>query len=199
MVLINPRFYSVEIIDALNDALDACYPLLYRQVTTEYTGTSDTIYEYTIPSMSGIGVAIPSIYRIDIQESGETAFRETRAWEIVRGESPFIKFKRPPASASTVRVYGYGPFTHFTSITDELDTYFPVQAEALLPLFAASQLLASGEAYRVRSFTGALDSRENANATGASLRAAENFRNRFYTQLQQAAMPPPQKHLKSFI
>ena len=196
-VLINPRFYSVEILDALNDALDACFPLIYRPVTTEYTGITDGTYEYTIPSMDGLGISIPSIYRIDIQESGDTVFRETRAWEIARGEAPFIKFKRALAAASTIRIYGYGPFTHLSAITDELDDYFPKQAEGLLPLFAASQLLASGEAYRVRNYTGVLDQRENANAPGSSLRAAENLRNRFYTQLQQAAMPPLPKHIKA--
>lgn len=198
-VLINPRFYSVEILDALNNALDACFPLLYRPVATEYTGTSDSTYEYTLPTMSGLSVAIPTIYRIDIQESGDTAFRETRAWEVVRSEAPFIKFKRAPAAASTVRIYGYGPFTHLSAISDTLDTYYPKQAEGLLPLFAASELLASGEAYRVRNFTGTLDSRENANTTGASLRVAENLRGRFYTQLQQASMAPMPKHLKSII
>ena len=198
-ILINPSFYSIEILDALNQALDACYPLIYRPVATEYTGVSDTIYEYTLPTMSGISVAIPSVYRIDVQESGDLAFRNIRAWEVIRSEAPFIKFRRPPTAGSTVRVYGYGPFTHLSAISDTLDTYFPVNAEFLLSDFAAAQLLASGEAFRVRSNKGVVDARENANATGSSLRAAENFRNRFYAQLQNAAMPPMRRHVPSVI
>lgn len=198
-VLIQPRFFSIQILDALNEAMDACFPLLYRPVSSEYTGIEDTTYEYTLPQMSGLAVAIPYITGIEVQESGDTAFRKINAFEIRRSESPFIKFRRPLTAGSTIRISGYGPFTHLASVTDTLDTYFPQHAEYLLPLFAASQLLASGEAYRVRNALGVVDSRENANAVGASLKAAESLRNRFYTQLSQAAMPPQRKHVLSII
>lgn len=198
-VLINPGYYSVEILDALNDALDACYPLIYRPVATEFSGPDGSTYEWTIPSMSGIAVAIPTIYRIDVQQPGDPAFRQTSSFEIARGESPFIKFSVPVTSGALIRVYGYGPHTHLTAVSDTLDTYFPKQAEGLLPLFAASQLLASGEAGRVRRDTGAIDQRENANQTGSAMRASDGLRNRFYTQLQQAAMSPLPRHVRSVL
>jgi hypothetical protein len=197
-VLMRPSFFQNEILDALNAGLDACFPLLYRPVALEYTGISDTVYEYTIPSMSGISVAIPFISEIDVKEPGDLAFRQNGSWRIVRSEAPFIKFRSPPIAGSTIRISGYGPFTHLSALNDTLDTYFPVQGEHLLPLFAAAHLLASGEAGRLRSDTGAQDTRESANTAGSSLRASQSLLQRFYTLLSQAAMPPPSKHLRNF-
>jgi hypothetical protein len=55
---------------------------------------------------------------------------------------PILKLRRPITAASTIRLFGYGPFTHFTAITDTLDTYFPINAENLPVTYAVSNLLA---------------------------------------------------------
>lgn len=198
-ILKQPGFYTVEILDALNEGLDACFPLLYRPVATEYTGLNGTTYEFTVPTMSGIGVAIPFLYRVEIKDSGDTAFREERAWEVVRSEAPFIKFRRPPASGGILRLRGYGPFTHLASSASTLDTYFPVQAEYLLDLYATSVMLASGEAGRVRQDIGSIDQREQANRVGASMSASDKLLQRFQLQLRAASMPPMPKHVVSLL
>jgi hypothetical protein len=198
-VLQNPGFFSIEILDELNNALDACFPLLYRPVATEYTGLNGTTYEWTLPTMSGISVAIPFLYQVEVKEAGDVAFRAETAWEVVRSEAPFIKFRRAPTSGSTIRLRGYGPFTRFTAITDSLDTYFPKQAEGLLPLYAASQLLASGEAGRVRADVGTIDQREQANRLGGSMAASDRLLQKFYQRRADAAMPPMPRHVVSLF
>lgn len=196
-VLINPSFSSVEIFDALNDGLDACFPLLYRPVATEYTGLDGSTYEFTLPTMSGIGVAIPYLYQVEVKVAGDLAFRTEKNWDVVRSEAPFLKFRRAPDSGGTVRLRGYGPFTHMATVASTLDTYFPVQAEDVPVLFAASQMLMSGEAGRVRQDTGAIDQREQANRTGSSSAAADRLLQRAYKRLQDGAMPPMPRHVKS--
>lgn len=198
-VLQNPGFYAVEILDELNNGLDACFPLLYRPVAREYTGSDGTTYEWNLPTMSGLSVAIPYLYEIEVKESGDVAFRRDDAWEVVRSENPFVRFRRAPTSGSTLRLRGFGPFTHLTASTDTLDTYFPLQAEGLLPMFAASQLLASGEAGRVRVDVGAIDQREQANRTGASMSASSSLLQRFYQRRADAAMPPMPRHVVSLF
>lgn len=199
VIVTRPHFFSVEILDALNDGLDACFPLLYRPVANEYTGILADTYEYDLPNMSGISVAIPYLYEVEVQEPGDDAFRKVRSWEIVRSANPFIKFRRPLVADSTIRLRGYGPFTHLSAITDELDEFFPTQAEHLLPLYAASYLLGSGEAGRVRVDTGVSDNREQANRVGSSLAAGDRLLGRFYTRLNQAAMPPLPRHVKAVL
>ena len=198
-ILQSPAFYSVEILDALNDGLDACSPQIYRPVALEETGPDGTTYEWNLPTMSGISVAIPYLYEIEVKESGDPAFRKTDAWEVVRSENPFIKFRRPPSSGATIRLRGYGPFTHFTAVTDTLDTYFPVNAANLPVLFAVSELLASGEAGRVRVDTGTNDQREQANRVGSSMSAAQALLQRFYQRRSDAAMAPMPRHVVSLF
>src|SRR6185312_6705782 len=106
-------------------------------------------------------------YKVDVLQSGDSTFRGTRRFEIVRGAAqgglttlPAIKFNSPPATSATIRIRGYGPFPKLTATTDTLDPLFPPQAEYLLPLYASATLLMSGEAGRVRFSTGAIDERE---------------------------------------
>jgi hypothetical protein len=196
-VLINPAFPQTQILDALNEGLDACFPLLYKPVAQEYDGILDETYEYDLPSMTGLSVPIPYVWQIEVQEPGETKFYARRDWRIIRAATPLIQFKRSLIADSTIRIHGFGPFAHLTSTASELDAKFPVQAEYLLPLFAASVLLASGEAGRVRAETGAsIDQREQANRAGSSMSAANSLLQRFRLQLDRAAMPPMPKHVK---
>jgi hypothetical protein len=199
-ILIHPAFLDVEILDSLNEGLDACFPLLYRPISLEYTGIVDPNYEYLVPNMSGIGVPIPYLSEIEFKETGDPSFHKDEAWWVVRGETPFIKFRRQPVAGSRIRISGYGPFTHLqlgVNPANTLDAFFPVQAEYLPTLYAAAMLLASGEAGRVRVDTGVIDDREQANRTGSSMAASDKLLQRFYKRLNDSAMPPMPKHVVS--
>lgn len=205
-VLMRPDFYSIEILDALNEGIQACFPLIYKPVAASITGSS-TVYGYQIPDMPGYsGYPIPFVYAIDIQQSGDLTFRNTRRFEIVRGAAqggltvlPAIKFRSPPAAAGTIRVRGYGPFPKLTSTTDTLDPLWPPQAEYVLPIYAAATLLMSGEAGRVRFSAGAVDEREQANRAGSSSSIGSMLWSRFGRELASAAMPAMPKHSQSIM
>jgi hypothetical protein len=196
IVLLRPDFFSVEILDELNNALDACFPLIYKPTSVEYTGFLSSVYEYNIPNMTGLTVPIPYISKLEMKGPGELTFGEVRKYEIVRGETPFLRFDYEPTVGSTLRINGFGPFAHFAAITDTVDAYFPVHAQGLLPLYAASQLMASGETGRSRVDTLATDDREQANRTGSAMSVSQALYSRFLTQLRAAAMAPLSRHAK---
>jgi hypothetical protein len=196
-VLKAPAFYAVEILDALNEGIQATFPLLYKPFSNEYTGIDADTYEYQVPTMTSPAIVIPYIYRIQVKIPGDTAFREKRDWTVVRGGTPFIKFKSAPEVDSTIRIQGYGPFELLDSISDTLDSLFPIQAEYLPCLYAAAILLQSGEAGRSRADTGVRDDRESANRVGASAALSRDLEGRFYRRLNAAAMSPLPKHVIS--
>lgn len=196
VVLIRPAFYQVQIIEALNAALDGMFPLLYKPVSTEYTGITSSTYEYTIPNMTGIGVPIPYISKLEMKEPGDLEFWEFRNYSIMRGEAPFIKLNFNPTSGSKMRISGFGPFAHMAAVTDTLDAFYPAHAEDCLVAGAAAYLLMAGEAARVRVDTLATDAREQANRVGGSLSASAALYSRFRSATLAAAMPPLPKHAK---
>lgn len=195
-ILARPKFLDVEYLDALNGALDSSFPLLYRPVSSEYTGVEADVYEYDVPTMSGISVPIPYLYELSYQETTDLPFQKIRSWSVIRSESPTIKLHNLLPSGGILRIQGFGPFTPLTALTS-LDTYFPVNAEKALMIGAAETLLASGEAGRVRVDTGPVDSRENANRTGASMSAANALLSRFERELARSAMAPMPRHVKA--
>jgi hypothetical protein len=97
-----------------------------------------------------------------------------------------------------VRVNGFAPFAHLT-VSGSLSALWPANADDVLVLFAASDLLASGEAGRVRSDTQAVDNREQANRVGSSMSAANALFNRFLQARDQASMGPMPKHVRSVL
>lgn len=198
-ILVRPAFTNMDILDALNRALDACFPLLYRPVATEWTGDTSTAYEYLIPNMTTLSVPIPYLARVEYKESGDTAFREVRRWSVVRGDTPIIKFRSTLPGGGTLRLVGFGPFAHLTASSDTLDGFFPYNAEDLLVEYAAQSLLTSGEAGRVRTDTGAVDTREQANRTGSSMAAANAVLARWQQRLRAAAMAPMPRHVVPVI
>lgn len=197
-ILVDPGFYAVEYIDGLNAGLDATFPALYRQVTNTTLISIQDTYEYTIPNMpSPATQPIPILDSIDIKQPGDFAYRKTKRWDLRRSATPKIKFHDIPIIGSTIRVNGYGPFSHLSAITDTLDTFYPAHAESLLPIYAAGWLLQSGEAGRVRVDAGAVDSREQANRAGSSMQAGMQLWQRFRAELGIAAMPPLPRHVVS--
>lgn len=198
-VLINPRFRSVDILDALNAGQQACWPYIYQPVTNTTLTTTASTYEYNVPSVgTGQSQAIPYIYRVDIQESGETKYRERKDWEIISAATRVLRFKRTQPAGATLRLYGYASFADLT-LSGSTATAFPVQAENPLCAYAAAYLLQSAEAQRVRVDTGTIDNREQANRVGASASAAAQLMARFYREIQQIGMPPMTRHVRGII
>lgn len=193
-VLIKPAFLDTEILDALNYALGNTFPYLYTPVLDTSLTTAVNTYEYTVPNLNG--VPIPYLSKVELKEPGDFAYRPVRGWEIRRGATPKIQFRREQTAGATIRVHGYGPFARLTT-AGSLDSLFPLDCEDLLVTGAGEYLLSSGEARRVRVDTGVNDQRENANRTGSSMSASNALLSRFERQLLRKAMPPMPKNIKA--
>jgi len=201
-VLIRPAFYGVEILDALNEGIQACYPLIYKRVIDTSVTITANAWEYTIPSMPGTyngdTIQIPRIGEVEMLEPGIVPYFPTMAWSLRRGVEGGhkIKFFDLETTGAKVRINGYGPFPDLTGFSDTVDTSFPKMAIYLPPLYAAASLLMSGEAGRVRLTAGAVDNREQANRTGSSMTIGQNLMNRFLFELNRSAMEPPLPRMK---
>jgi hypothetical protein len=193
-ILIRPGWVDQEILDALNAALNATFPLLYIPVADTSLTADAATYEFTVPQMASPVMYIPRLSRIDLKRTGDAAYRKVVDWELRRGDTPKIKFRFPP-DTGTLRVNGYGPFPNFTTSADTLHALFPGNLEDALVDYAAQHLIASGEAARVRQDTGARDDREAANRPGSAMAAANAILARFQQRVQQSAMPPMEPHI----
>jgi hypothetical protein len=208
-ILIRPNYYANEILDAVNEAIMAMFPAVYKPVVDTTSTALANQYSYSIPSMPGYtNYPIPYIYRVETLVPGDYRFRSSSRWEVVRGAStststvgtlnsslsPAIRFRGLPYTGSTLAVYGFGPFPPLSGINDTLDPLFPPGAEYLIPIYAAGSLLMSGEAARVRISSEAVDDREQANRAGSSSNIGLQLLNRFRNELLQgsasSAMPP---------
>lgn len=202
-VLIRPDFFAVEIIDAINQGILACFPSIYKEVTDETVTSTDSTYEYTLPSMpgtySGATWPIPRVYDINVKQSGDPAWREIKRWELVRGATPKFKLRSPEPAGSTFRIRGFGPFPPLTTTATVIDAQWPPDANYLLPIYAAASMLLSGEARRVRVDTGATDAREQATRAGASMQIGIALYNRWRQELQSCSLPPLPKHVKQVV
>lgn len=195
-VLVKPEYLDQDILDALNAAVQAAFPLIYRRVAVEYTGVTGSDYEYAIPDMPGItGYKIPYVSEVWLRDATGEAFRRQHAFRIVRDETtPLIQFRRTQVAGATLRIVGFGPYPALVA-TDSLPAQFPPNAEDLLVWYAGQYLLASGEAGRVRVDTGVIDDREQANRVGSSMTAANSLFQRFQIRLRDAGMPPMPRHV----
>jgi hypothetical protein len=201
-ILINPAFYGVEILDALNEGIQACYPLIYKRVIDTSVTIAANTWEYTVPNMPGTyngdTIQIPRIGEIEIQEPGVVPYFPTAAWSLRRGVEGGhkIKFQNLETTGAIVRISGIGSFPDLADYTSSLDTSFPKQAIYLPSLYAAASLLMSGEAGRVRLTAGAVDTREQANRVGSSMSAGQNLMNRFLFELNRSSIEPPRPRIK---
>lgn len=196
-VLVRPHFLDLEYLDALNAGIDATFPFIYKSVVDESITTSSSLYEYTVPNLNP-GEPIRMLSRISLKETADLAYRRINHWDVMRGATPKIRFRRY-LPEGTLRIEGYSPIPQLTSATATLDSLYPAHAVDALWLFAAQWLLASGEARRVREDTGSRDDRENANRLGGSMSASQQLLQRFQLRLLNSAMPPMPKHVKSVI
>lgn len=199
VILKRPHFSSVEIVDSLNAGLEALYPYVYKPVVDESLTAAEQTYEYNIPAMpSDSDAKIYHLSDVSIQETGDETFYERKDWSVLRGSTPKLRFRHGTDAAGTIRLYGYGPYPRLTT-SSSVDTLFPRNAEEALVLYAASYLLGSGEAGRVRVDRGATDSREQANVVGSSMRASQQLYQRFLQRRQDAAMAPLPRHVVSVL
>lgn len=197
-IMVRPNFYDIEILDALNAGLGAAYPLIYKPVLQEFTGVTETEYEYAIPDMTGLTTPIPYISRLEYRDTSVDPFRPLRAYKIIRGPTPIIRLRRTLPAGGTLRFVGFGPYAPLAA-GDSLNDSFPINAEDVLVWFASQYLLASGESGRVRVDTGAIDNREQANRVGASMQASNTLFQRFQLRLRDAGMPPMPPHVVAVI
>ncbi len=214
-VLIRPAFFAQEIIDSINNAIQAMFPYVYKPVVDTSLTVVGNTYQYVIPDMPGYtGYPIPMLYRAEILQPGDYTFRGTRRFEIMRGfvtsgspsaagtvasTYPIIKFRGLPPLGGIIRLHGYGPFPPLTNLTDTTDPLFPPSAVRLIPRLAAGYLLLSGEAGRDRSDTGPTDRREEANLAGSSARTGLQILSRGDMEVLRASQPPLPRHIKQLI
>lgn len=197
-VLIRPAWYSVEILDAVNAAIQAAYPMIYQEVLdTSLTITSGT-YEYAVPNMpgsySGDSIPIPRIHSVELRDSSTTPYFPASAWSLRRGAAPLLKFRYLESAASGVRIHGYGPFPDL-AVGDSLSSQWPKNFVQPLIEYAAAILLASGDMGRQRADSGMLDTREAAQRPGSSAAASQAAEGRFTRRLANACMAPMQPHV----
>jgi hypothetical protein len=201
-VLIRPQFLSQDILEALNSAIQNSFPLIYRPVLDTSLTTAANTFEYTVPNMpgtyNGASIPMPRLSKVELKESGDYDYREVLDWDVLRGTTPKVQFRFEKNASATIRVTGFGPFPDL-AFSDSLDALWPVNAEDYLVYYAASYLTASGEAGRVRTDTGAIDNREQANRVGSSMSASNYLFQRAQKRLVDAALPPMPKHVKAVL
>lgn len=199
-ILIRPEYFTQEYLDAINGAIQATFPWIYKQALDTSLTVAANTWEYTIPNMpgtyAGSSIPIPRLARVDIlvSNSGSVPYRPLRAWQVRRGGTPVLKLRDLEVTGSTLRLTGYGPFPD-VAFSDSLDAQFPPQATQLLVEMAVSRLMLSGEAQRLRNDSGVRDDREAAWHPGAGLNAAQALEARFLRRLSEVAMSPMESHV----
>ena len=214
-VFIRPNWFFADIVDALNDAIGAVFPFIYKPVVDTSLTVLTNQYQYVIPNMPGYtGYPIPYIYKVEVLQPGDYTFRGTRRWEALRGAVtsgspatsggisstyPILKFKSLPPITATIRIHGFGPMPPLVNLTDTLDPLFPPQCQYILTKIAAGYLLMASEARRDRDDGAAIDRREEANRPGAALQTANLHLSRGDMELLRNAMPSMPRHVKAVI
>lgn len=196
-LLLKVAFPTVQILDGINNAIQAAYPWVYQEVMdtslTILTGT----YEYTVPNMPGTyggdSIPIPRIFGIDIVDpAGSTAlpYVPLSGWNIRRDiTAPKIKITYLENPGATLRVRGYGPYPD-VALGGTLHAAFPRNLTLAIVDYAAATLMASGEAGRLRTDTGILDTREAAQRPGSSMSASVALEGRFQRRVANCGLPP---------
>jgi hypothetical protein len=198
-ILIRPKWFDTEILDALNYAIWNTYPYIYKEILAAPTETAnDQRVQFTVPELvwSSDTVYMPHVASVEFKDSGDATgdFYPVRHWRVRRGSgNHYIEFYDPPTTGTSIRIRGYGPFEYMIA-SGNLDSEFPLHAQDLLVVGAAEYLLSSGEAGRVAIDVGVIDQREQANRVGSSMSAANALQSRFERMLYRHAMPPLSRH-----
>jgi hypothetical protein len=138
-VLYKPKYYSIEIQEALADAIDAAYPWIFRFVESDILLGNTYIYDF--PYDSETGVQFTSIYGMELAYPGWTWTKPVTNWRVLPPSKIHIVALN---SGATITVYGTSPFPRLTN-TQTLDPQWPQNLEYPLVEYAANYLLASGE------------------------------------------------------
>lgn len=194
-VQVRPHFLNLDYLEALNSAIEATYPWIYKPVVDETITTIPNTYEYPIPTVDGL--PIRAITRVFLRDPGMFAFHNVMKWDVVRNANTVkIKIGFNPGPG-TLRLMGFTQIIPFADLSATLDASFPQGAEDALVFYAAQYLLASGEARRSREDTGLKDDRENRNSVGSSLNVSNAVYQRFLGRLGSSAMQPMPRYVVS--
>ncbi len=196
-VLLKPRFFNIEIVDALADGLDAAFPYVYFRVKDTSLVADGATYEYTIPTGNN-DIPIPYIYKVETQEAGELTPWQVRNWMLVRDDTtatPKLKFRITQPTNATIRIQGYDYFPRIGA-DSALDAGWPVNLEYPLVMYACSLMLASGEFSRVSIDRGVIDDREQANKVGASMGASQYGLQWYLRRVASCGFPPMSRHVR---
>lgn len=193
-VLFDPAFTSAEILDGINDGLDALWPNFRQDVVDESVALSSSTTEYAIPNAPGLSVPIPRIRDFEIREQGFDEWVGFHRVDIMRGASPKLRLQFTPPDGATLRIRGYAPLPH-VGFTDSTHAQLPYNADSLATLYAAALLTMAGESGRVRFDRGPIDSREQATRVGASSNIAREWMRLFFQQRADLSMPPMKPHV----
>jgi hypothetical protein len=194
-VQVRPHFLNLDYLEALNSAVEACYPWIYKPVVDETIVTVGNTYEYAIPVVDGL--PIRALTRVYYRDPGSFSWLKVMKWDVVRsGATAKIKLGIDLSPAS-LRLIGFTQIQPFANLDAALDAAFPPGAEDALVFYAAQYLLASGESRRVREDTGLRDDRESRNAAGSSGRISDQIYQRFLGRLGSSAMQPMPRYVVS--
>lgn len=197
-ILVRPAFLTVEILDAINAGIQACYPMIYQSVLDTSLTITTGAYEYTLPNMPGTyggdTIPIPRVHLVELRQASDVPYFPLRAWNIRRGATPILKLTYLESAGSTLRIHGYGPFPDL-ALADSLHAQWPKNFTDPLGMYAAATLLAAGEGGRSRVDVGARDDREAANRPGVALQTSLQLEQRFQRRLATVAFPPMQPHI----
>lgn len=159
LVRINPIWGNHEILDALNQAQDASYPLLYTLVDYTTTTIADSTWEYDLPT------GMNTLVRVEIETSTSGVYVVNRNWVMQDTGAVLIEDAHTFTTGYNIRFVGMGKFSDMT-LSGNLDTDYPTTAAAqrYLVLAAAGYLLQErqGPMAKRDSFIGITDSWQQA-------------------------------------
>jgi hypothetical protein len=159
LIRINPIWGNHEILDALNQAQDAAYPLLYKLVDDTSEEITADVWEYDLPS------TIDTLVRVEIETSTSDVYVVSRNWTMQDTGAVLIEDAHAQSTGRKIRMVGMGRFSAMT-LTGNLDSYYPTDAipQRYLVLAAAGYLLQErqGPMAKRDSFIGITDSWQQA-------------------------------------
>jgi hypothetical protein len=194
VVYVNPKISNQRILDAINAALAASYPRIFKLVVDETLTVVEDQYEYSVPSTLGEYV-LDELWRVEMENSDEGGeYYMIRTWD--------------KCSTNALRLYGdYDAGRHIKLVGTKrfsalraggnLDSSFPTNSSATdyLVYAAAGRILTERQAQ-----VGLLDSFQGITDTFAAsqpfmpLQTAKALKQDAERELEHARMTPPEHY-----